>query len=131
LRVRKRVRVMIGGGTSPEQSFMGEEGKMHKNDIEEQVGATWKIDKGSVQRSTKFFFFFLLCETQLMSTSLACSGNWLQMICSRLLMLPPSSITRVGEALHHGASWAGKITMLSAGRTDSIGTVAVGLHGCL
>lgn len=40
LRVRKRVRVMIGGGTSPEQSFMGEEGKMHKNDIEEQVGAT-------------------------------------------------------------------------------------------
>ena len=46
-------------------------------------------------------------------------------------MLPPSSITRVGEALHHGASLAGKITMLSAGRTDSIGTVAVGPHGCL
>lgn len=49
---------MIGGGTSPEQSFMGEEGKMHKNDIEEQIGATWKIDKGSVQRSTKVLFCF-------------------------------------------------------------------------
>lgn len=83
LRVRNRIRVMIGEGL-PEQSFMGEEGKMHKNDIEEQDGATWKIDKGSVQRSTKvfFFFFFPYYETQLMSTSPACSENWLQMVCS-------------------------------------------------
>ena len=40
LRAGNRIRVMIWGGTSPEQSFMGEEGKMHKNDIEKQVGAT-------------------------------------------------------------------------------------------
>lgn len=85
---------MIGGGTSPEQSFMGEEGKMHKNDIEEQDGATWKIDKGSVQRSTKVFFFFsLLCETQLMSTSPACSENWLQMVCS-----VPRVVVQVADA---------------------------------
>lgn len=40
LRVRSRIRVMIAGGTSPGQRFMSEEGKMHKNYIEEPVGAT-------------------------------------------------------------------------------------------
>lgn len=113
---RNRIRVMIGGEGLPRQSFMGEEGKMHKNDIESKMVPLEKLIK-AVCKDLPRFFFFLLCETQLMSTSPACSENYFRWFVqspgwwSRLLMLPPSSITRVGEAAPWGPSWAGKITM--------------------